>query len=123
ISGLKFNDINGNGVRDAGEPGLPGWTIQATNLSTGAVSTAVSDATGSYSFPALPGGAYRVREVVQPGWVQTSPNPPDVLVTLGSSAQANFGNFRFASISGHKFRDQNRNGVEDPGEPGIPNVG
>ena len=27
-SGVKFEDRNGNGVKDAGEPGLPGWTIQ-----------------------------------------------------------------------------------------------
>ena len=26
-SGLKFNDLNGNGVQDVGEPALPGWTI------------------------------------------------------------------------------------------------
>src|SRR2546422_388546 len=28
-SGVKFNDLNGNGAKDAGEPGLPGWTINA----------------------------------------------------------------------------------------------
>ncbi len=27
IRGTKWNDLNGNGVRDAGEPGLAGWTI------------------------------------------------------------------------------------------------
>src|SRR3989442_11359281 len=28
-SGVKFNDLNGNGVKDPGEPGLSGWTIRA----------------------------------------------------------------------------------------------
>ena len=28
-SGTKFHDLNANGVKDAGEPGLPGWTIRA----------------------------------------------------------------------------------------------
>ena len=28
ISGQKFNDLNGNGARDPGEPGLDGWTVQ-----------------------------------------------------------------------------------------------
>jgi uncharacterized repeat protein (TIGR01451 family) len=28
ISGLKFNDLNANGSRDAGEPGLANWKIQ-----------------------------------------------------------------------------------------------
>ena len=27
-AGMKFNDLNANGVKDAGEPGLAGWTIQ-----------------------------------------------------------------------------------------------
>ena len=27
ISGLKFNDLNGNGTKDTGELGLAGWTI------------------------------------------------------------------------------------------------
>ena len=28
-TGTKFEDLNGNGAKDAGEPGLPGWTISA----------------------------------------------------------------------------------------------
>ena len=27
--GVKFNDLDGDGARDAGEPGLPGWTVYA----------------------------------------------------------------------------------------------
>ena len=26
-SGMKFHDLNADGVKDAGEPGLAGWTI------------------------------------------------------------------------------------------------
>ena len=26
---MKFDDLNANGVKDAGEPGLPGWDIRA----------------------------------------------------------------------------------------------
>lgn len=29
ISGMKYNDLNGNGVKDEGEPGLAGWDIYA----------------------------------------------------------------------------------------------
>ena len=28
-SGVKFNDLNGDGTKDAGEPGLNNWVIRA----------------------------------------------------------------------------------------------
>lgn len=31
ISGMKFNDLNGDGLKDIGEPGLEGWDIYAYN--------------------------------------------------------------------------------------------
>ena len=60
-SGVKFHDHNANGVRDAGDEGLSGWTIQA--LQGGAVvATTTTGADGSYSFSLTP-GAYTIREV------------------------------------------------------------
>jgi Ca2+-binding RTX toxin-like protein/Leucine-rich repeat (LRR) protein len=77
IYGTKFNDLNGNGTRDAGEPGLAGWRIfldtnQNGSLDAGEVST-TTDANGNYSFNNLAAGSYSVAEVTQPGWFQTSP--------------------------------------------------
>jgi subtilase family serine protease len=46
ISGETFNDLNGNGVLDPGEPPLPGVTVQLTNLDTGAVTLTTSNAYG-----------------------------------------------------------------------------
>ncbi|MCH8193756.1 MAG: hypothetical protein IIA65_07045, partial [Planctomycetes bacterium] len=66
IHGLKWEDINGNGQKDPGEPGLPGWTI---SLNTGQwVST---DANGHYAFIGLTPGDYVVTEESRPDWVQT----------------------------------------------------
>ena len=50
---MKFNDINGNGVQDAGEPGLIGWTIHLFDTGTMALlqTTVRRHALdGSYSF-------------------------------------------------------------------------
>src|SRR5262245_9567192 len=63
ISGRKFNDTDGNGNDNGGtEPGLAGWTIQ---LDAGADDTIDQTTTtgsdGSYSFPNLAPGTYRVR--------------------------------------------------------------
>jgi hypothetical protein len=91
LSGQKFNDLNGNGAWDAGEPALSGWTIE---LSNGA--TAVTDGNGYYYFLNLPPGSYTINEVQQAGWVQSAPASGVHTVTLGASQSLNgldFGNF------------------------------
>jgi len=35
ISGLKWNDLNGDGIRQTNEPGLQGWTINLYTDSNG----------------------------------------------------------------------------------------
>ena len=90
ICGIKFNDLNHNGVKDPGEPGLAGWTI---TLTPGILTTTTS-ATGSYCFTGLTPGTYTVSEVQQPGWTQTLPGGPGTYtVTVPPSAtNLNFGN-------------------------------
>jgi hypothetical protein len=53
ISGFVYQDLNNNGVKDAGEPGIPGvtLTLQGTEESTaGETDTTTTDADGAYSF-------------------------------------------------------------------------
>jgi hypothetical protein len=61
ISGMKFNDLNGNGVKDMGEPGLANWTITLTNQ-RGSIVKTVTDVNGNYSFTNLAAGTYVIRE-------------------------------------------------------------
>nr|AAU83000.1 fibrinogen-binding protein-like [uncultured archaeon GZfos1D1]QNO57000.1 hypothetical protein MGAOFDBH_00018 [Methanosarcinales archaeon ANME-1 ERB7] len=120
ISGMKFNDLNGDGVKDAGEPGLGDWTINLAGPVSGTTTTA---ADGSYTFTNLEPGDYTVSEVLKPGWVQTCPAAPGTYsVTLTDSPviDRDFGNRGALSISGMKFDDLNGNGVKDAGEPGLP---
>ncbi|WP_256872037.1 Calx-beta domain-containing protein [Nostoc sp. TCL26-01] len=77
IRGMKWNDIDGDGVKDTGEPGLQGWTIYLDSnsngqLDNGEIST-TTDANGNYQFTNLRPGIYTVAEVQQPGWKQTFP--------------------------------------------------
>ncbi|MEG4606445.1 SdrD B-like domain-containing protein, partial [Microcoleus sp. F6_B6] len=102
ISGSKFNDLNNNGVLDAQEPLLPNWQIfldanSNDSLDAGEVNTS-TDSLGGYSFANLGPGTYRVREVNQPGWTQTTANPADIIAVSGSNVDnINFGN-SFAQI-------------------------
>lgn len=68
ISGVKFNDLNGNGTNDA-EPALANWTI---TLNPGAAVTQ-TDVNGIYTFADLADGVYTVCETQQAGWLQTFP--------------------------------------------------
>ena len=94
ISGMKFNDLNGNGTKDVGEPGLAGWTIQLDKSPFGSVDTiTTTDTNGNYSFDNLISATYRVREVGKTGWTQTSADPSDITIASGTlRSNVNFGN-------------------------------
>jgi len=77
VSGVKFADEDGNGAQDAGEIGLPGWTIEFVD-SRGAVHQAITGGDGSYAFTAPlstvnGSGQSLVREVLQAGWLPIFP--------------------------------------------------
>ena len=71
IQGTIFNDANGSGVVDAGEAGLSGWTVSISGPVQASLST---DASGAYSFTALPVGTYLVCVTPSAGWSETSPS-------------------------------------------------
>ncbi len=99
ISGIKWNDLDGDGVRDSGEAGLQGWTIyldqnQNSQLDSAERST-ITDTNGNYSFTNLAAGTYRVAEVLQSGWQQTFPTSDTHTVNLAAGqivTDINFGN-------------------------------
>ena len=98
IAGVKFNDGNGNGVRDVAEDGLAGWTIR---LEPGGHAT-TTDANGEYFFSFLDPNTYTASEILRPNWDQTFPAPPGehvVNLTLGGTVTGiNFGNHPVADI-------------------------
>ncbi len=123
ISGVKWHDLNGDGVQDADEPVIGNWTIQLKNLDTLSVDLTLTDAeTGQYRFDGLAAGNYRVSELVPPSWAVTHPATGFYDLSVGFAEtvkNVNFGNRRAITISGTKFEDLNANGLRDGGEPGV----
>ncbi len=144
LSGTVFEDFNGNNVQDSGDPGIAGvpltlYFLQGSQfIATGL--TAVTDANGFYRFDGLLPGTYRVVETQPNGYLSVGARPGTVAgVTRGVVADVNtlsdivlqggddslhndFAEARPASISGHVYADDNRNGLRDPGETPIGNV-
>src|SRR5205085_2539427 len=83
ISGVKFNDLNGDGIREAGEPAVSHVTIFLDLNGDGKLSivepAAVTDNFGRFSFSNVPPGTYMLRELVAPGQSQTVPGPNAVV--------------------------------------------
>ena len=94
VSGVKFNDVNHDGIWQAEEQVLRNWTINAYDEYTNLVASTVTDANGEYHFT-LPCGTYKIKEARQPGWVQTAPASGYYLVTeeAGQYTDLNFGNY------------------------------
>jgi len=126
ICGVKYNDLNGNGKQDSGEPGIPNWTIE---LNGAMKLTVTTDARGNFCFTNLIHGSYIVSEKYKDGWTQTSPSSGYFSVELSEDKNPDdlsFGNrkdetVKLGSICGMKFNDKDGNGRKDPGESGIPN--
>jgi len=77
ISGSKFHDLDGDGLRDAQEPGLPDWRIYLDQNQNGqwdeTERSVLTDEQGDYCFEDLPRDVYTVAEVMSEGWQQTFP--------------------------------------------------
>jgi hypothetical protein len=105
ISGQKFNDVNGNGVHDIGDPGLAGWTIYVDYNNDGIFQpatepSAISGIDGTYTILNVAPGNWNVREIGQAGWTNTFPSTSDafgrfqavVVPPDGSVTGVDFGN-------------------------------
>jgi hypothetical protein len=115
ISGVVFNDINGNGVRDAGENAAANETVFLDLNLDGSLDagdpTATTDANGLYTIAGLGAGTYRVRVQSSQGLVQGAPESLDVVVVAATASTANVPEGVPSSVSGTVFYDQNQDGI------------
>src|SRR5207237_1186595 len=66
LGDFVFNDLNANGIQDAGETGIAGVTVM---LSGDATATTTTDANGLYLFSGLTPGSYQVKFTVPAGYM------------------------------------------------------
>ena len=140
IGDFVWIDLNGNGLQDAGEPGLAGAAVTLRRLSDNAIlGTVITGPDGVYTFMGLCGGQYKVEIVPPAGYGPTLEGAPDAasdsnanpsVVTLtdgftGTSSDLTI-DFGFlpptGKIGDFVWLDTNTNGIQDGGEPGIAGV-
>lgn len=103
IHGTKFDDVNGNHLRDAGEAGVAGATIfvdlDRDNIHDAEEPSTVTLADGSYAFTDLVPGAYVIREIVAAGHTQSSPTTLGGIMWPSGVSNPAVGNVNPLSIS------------------------
>jgi hypothetical protein len=81
IRGVKYNDLDGSGSRDPGEPVAGNFRIYVDFDGDGRFDlgepTARTDIAGRYEITVDRPGTFFVREVERAGWIQTEPGAPD----------------------------------------------
>jgi hypothetical protein len=146
IGNFVWEDLDGNGLQDEGEPGIAGVEVKLSGLDGAGkevdLPTTITDADGFYVFADLAPGIYTVTFTAPAGYAFTlqdadgegvsgernSDADPDTgaapEVTLRSGDAVGFvdAGLLVSSLSGSVYGDSNNNAQWDPGELGIPGV-
>ncbi len=129
VGGSVFHDVNHNGVKDSGEPGLSGVTVTLTgnDISGNPVNrSGVTNGSGDYEFVVPPGSytlTYNAADVPAALSTATTPTSIGTVVTSGQEYEdADFGRDHAGVISGSVYQDANNSQTRSAGESGLPSV-
>lgn len=126
ISGMKFDDADGDSLFGPGDSPLEGWLVTLSRDAS-FYDTVRTGPSGAFSFDSLPSGIYTLAEELPAGWTQLLPGSPAAYTFINDTggyafAPADFGNFRYGTMSGEVYFDLNHNGARDPGEAGMTGI-
>jgi SdrD B-like domain/Pilus formation protein N terminal region len=118
IQGRAFFDLNGNGLDDAGEPGVAGAKVQLDDNHT-----ATTDAMGRFSFNAIGTGAHKVAYIAADSginWRATNNMLQQIFLSPRETVQVSFGVTNFGFLEGRVFNDISLTSEMSAGEaPGL----
>ncbi len=152
VGNFVWSDTNGNGIQDAGEPGIPGVFIMLTDCTGNWKGQTTSGANGEYSFTNVTPGSYKVKFITPADYTvaptnagSNDANDSDLLqgwtgftecfdLASGESRtdiDAGFvpqggggggGGTTPGTVGNFVWNDLNGNGIQDAGEPGVADV-
>ncbi len=120
INGKVYEDLDQDGVIDTDETG-----IAEVLLSLDSGDQVTTDSEGIYTF-VVEMGNYVLVETDKDGYGSTTPNSVEIVIASdGDTVTVDFGdvaNPNLGTIEGYVFLDDNKNGVRDMLEEGLPNA-
>ncbi len=126
VTGHIFQDTNGDGDQDAGEPDLANITVVITD-SMSFTQSVTTDANGNYTATVVIDSSTALTDTILvdvdesslpgSGWTQTAGSDPDsVTVTAGASTDAGDDGYQqLGVVEGTVYEDVNQNGSYDAG--------
>ena len=91
VTGIAWNDLDGDGARDPGEVPLAGVEVRSQNLSANTIVSGVTDAAGTYRLVGLAPAVQRVSATPPAGYALTTQASTDVVIVAGMVATVDFG--------------------------------
>ena len=139
LSGRVWEDLDGDGVQETGEPPLAAVKIRLLDEAGRALASEATGTDGSYRFPGLTAGEYRVRFEQPSGWSwtpadrgsdetdsdadpATGQTAPVTLAAGASLGSLSGGLYRPASLRGRVWDDGDGDGMLGPEEHGMSDV-
>jgi uncharacterized repeat protein (TIGR01451 family) len=148
IGNFVWDDTNGDGVQDAGETGIEGVVVHLLDgngnpvdnpMNPGTPYTVTTDTEGAYVFNNLPAGDYQVQFDLPAGYtpslqnqggddaldsdINTTGRTETITVAAGeNNTTVDAGLYRPVSLGNFVWQDNNANGIQEDGEPGLENV-
>jgi hypothetical protein len=124
VSGTVFNDVNGNGRHDEGEPGIAGISVTLHNDNTGTDSNVTTDGNGVYTFNGLESGTCASVSLNPPApWhLTTSSGGGIYFAGEGDAPGPDFGLSNQSSVSGTVGFDVNNDGTYSSGDSSMGGV-
>ena len=111
-----WNDVNRNGIQEAGEPGVVNVTVELKDCGGNLLRTTTTNASGIYSFGNLAAGCYLVN-VVLPGGFQFSPQDQGGNDTLDSDVNPANGTTTAINLGAGQNIDTVDAGINQPVAP------
>jgi hypothetical protein len=140
VGDFVWEDLNGNGIQDDGEPGIEGVSVEFYRCDDTFVNSTTTNSEGRYHFPVSLNVCYYLKFVLPDGCVfslqdqggdNAIDSDPDPTTGLTDNFSVPSGNDLtwdagilccIGTIGDFVWHDLDRDGIQDPGEPGLNGV-